>query len=219
MRIIHPYRLGRNIGWVPVTVISAQLLAYTFWYASISGNTCGVGSVELLSVVAVIAGSWMITPKMATWDALATSKVRRITAGAATLLLSIAALTPLAVYAAVNSLPAHFVPNSDRFDFGGLGPSVWFPAVTNVLCIGSIALIGIAAFGRTIGTVGALTAYAALFGLSAATKIPAPYVASCSTNTAGPAWVPASALSVVAVVVWHRTGGTTRVARRFDPRH
>lgn len=120
---------------------------------------------------------------------------------------------------ASTGLPRGLVPKIDRFDFGGLGAEVWFPLVTNVLCVGSIALTGVALLGRIVGTVAALIAYPVLFAFSASSLTPGPYSATCSTDTASAAWGPAFVLAFVAMAVWYRTGGSTRSARLLDPRH
>ncbi len=214
----HPFLVGRVVATLPVLAILTFVFSYLVWYATIDTDHCGVAVPELLVVGFVVTSACVLSPRMATWEALAVPQVRRLAAVIAGAVLAVSAVTPMLLFLAVTRLPRGVVPRSGSFALDEIDAHVWFPLVANVMIVGSIAMIGVAHLGRVIGTVVSIATHAVLFWLSSTTKAMTPYTALCSTETGAPVWFPAVALSITALVIWYRTGGSTPLAQRFDPR-
>ncbi len=213
----HPFLDGRRVVAVAPLAVGTYALAYVFWYGSIDGGRCGIGVVELLAFGFALTSSWLLNPSMATWEATGTSTLRHLATVANLTVITIAAITPIAIYFAVTRLPPSVVPKSEQYDFGNIGINAWLPAVTNLLVLASVIAVANALAGRLAGTIAALAAYPALFWLGANTNTPNPYTGFCSSDTNPPTWIAAATIATAAAAILIVTGGTTALSRRLDP--
>lgn len=214
----HPFLVGRAIlPLVPLFAVT-YATAFLLWHAAISFDRCSVSLTELSAVASVIVGGCLISPKMATWEALSAPKVRLASGLIALAMLTSAATLPIGLSAAITHLPANTVPQSSSFDLDEITLGLWLPNVANILVVGTIGLVAVATLGRVVGVLASAITYVVLIWLSMDSHIMTPYTPLCSTDTGGPVWVPATSLTIAAIAIWCRTGGSTVIARYLDPR-
>lgn len=228
---VRRFASGRAVA-APATVwVVVAALVFLLWDLGIDVPVFAepeprvVGAVELLCLVGIAVSAWGLAPRMATWDAHARPLVGRMAAASAALTLLIAGTIATAVLHVVYRLPARWVPRSEflhaRFELDSLIPTVGRPQLTNVLVAGAAILIAVALLGRVAGTGVVLLSYYPMIMLAGrpgwSELLPYSAAGPGIERSAHP--VAAVVLSAVAVAAWRRTAGTTRLARRLDPRH
>ncbi len=209
----HPFLWGRPAArLLSLQTVVAWSGAYLLWAGSVEGSRCGVSSQELVLSGFALVAAWSLAPRMASWEAAGSRRIGPLTAVGAAIVLVVASTAPLAVYAAVTSLPPALVPGSDRFTLEGYGPDVWSFVVTNLAVTTAITLIAVGSLGRSIGALVALVVHVALFALSARTSVPVPYAAACGAETNPPTWLPAAVVVVPPVRYHSATAATPKTA-------
>lgn len=214
----HPFVRGRFVRSLPIISVVSYLGAYQLWYASLGTNRCGIPIPELAAQALVLAGAWILVPRMATWEATPRVAIRRLTTACMLAVVAVAAATPIVIHSAVTSAPAAMIPQHETYSFDGMGPSVWLASVTNVVVIGSVVMTSVAVLGRFVGALVALSCGAGMAWLAVGSTAFTPYRAFCSGDVPSPAWWPATVALAITTAVWSRTAGSSSLARYLDHR-
>lgn len=214
----HPFVWGRAVLAAFILVALAELASFWRWRSTF-GDDPGAAFLEICPVLTTVLVAALIAPKMATWEALGDRRVRWCAGATATAALSVLSATPVLVYAVITVLPHSAVPDAQSAAVDELTLGGFLPLVTNIMTVAGAAMIAVAALGRVLGAIVALVSYATLFWLSASGTTPVPYSALSPVNVERPTWLVSTIILVAAAVVWFRTGGSTDLSRRIDPRH
>lgn len=213
----HPFINGRLVLLIPVLLATHSTVAFIFWYAAIDIGPSGLPVPELSGGACAIAVALCLRPRMASWEATAVPRVRRLAAGVALLAYLATALIPFLVQAAVTQLPSSVVPHADTFDVDDYTRAGLAPVVTNLFIIGGVTFVAVALLGRLTGAVASIISWGFLFWAAARTDLSLPYWALHAGSDDRESSPFAAFIAVVTVALtWLRTGGTSLRARQLD---
>jgi hypothetical protein len=221
--IVSVYFLGRcHPRWLLLTWVVTFLVAVLTWNEGIevpgSPNGALVSARLTVPLIGLVIHLWLIAPAMATWEAVGVQRVRTMTAmwvAGGVLLASAVVLTTIwfVTKAPAPIVPGHFIGVDDLL-------SIQWPLAQNILVLAGIASLFVCIFGRSLGTAATVLTYITFVigGANTEWYHLFPYFSHGFGIPVTQHPIAATLLPVVAVWAWARTGGSSAMARKLDPR-
>lgn len=217
------YFLGRcRARWLLVTWVVTFMVAILTWNEGIEvpGSPNGALFTARLTVplIGLLLHLWLIAPALASWEVVGVRRVRTMTAlwVAGGVLLASAVLMSTIWFvtkAPASVVPGHFIGVDDLL-------SIQWPLAQNILVLAGLASLFVCMLGRPLGTAATIFTYLTFVIGGANTELYHlfPYFSHAFGIPVTHHPIAATLLPIVAVWLWVRTGGSSMLARKLDPR-